>query len=370
MDTPLRIALDVTPLAGAPTGIARAIQGSLRALNAVPDLRISGWMLSGRQRAQPEGVPSDFSVHHCPVPARLLHPAWSRLPVPRGRLVHGPADVVHGMNYVVPPSRRPTVLTVQDVSVFTNPEWYPPTVQRFATLVRRTIDHGCWLHVPTRAVAEALAEHCPVDPDRLAVVGYGVPDVPPGDASNGRRLAGGCRYVLALGDVNPRKGIPELVEAFGRMRDRPWDLRLVVAGHRGLDEARLDAAVAALPDPSTVVRIPSIDDADRGHLLHGAEVLAYPSFDEGFGFPPLEAMSAEVPVVATTGGSIPEVVGDAAILTRPGDIPALANALSEALDEQRRRELVARGQRRLEDHRWEETASGLADLYRRVAGRA
>ena len=370
MDPPLRVAIDVTPLAGEPTGIARAVSGTLRALDAEPGLRLSGWMLSGRRRARPEGAPPGLRVHHCPVPARLLHPAWSRLPVPRGRLVHGPADVVHGMNYVVPPSRTPTILTVQDISVFTNPEWYPPTVQRFATLVRRAVGRGCWVHVSTHAVAEALAEHCPVDPDRLAIVGYGVPDVPPGDAAGGRGLAGSARYVLALGDVSPRKGIPELVEAFVRMPNRPGDLRLVIAGNRGLDEARLEDAVAALPDPSAVIRIPSIDDACRADLLHGAELLAYPSFDEGFGFPPLEAMAVGVPVVATTAGSIPEVVGEAAILTPPGDVTALAAALSEALDETVRGDLVARGRARVEVHSWQSTADGLADLYRRAAGRA
>ena len=98
--------------------------------------------------------------------------------------------------------------------------------------------------------------------------------------------------------------------------------------------------------------------------------MAYPSFDEGFGFPPLEAMTAGVPVVASTGGSIPEVVGDAAILTPPGDVEALAEALADALEDPLRTDLVERGRRRLSAHSWEATAAGLADLYRRAAGAA
>lgn len=370
MDAPLRVALDVTPLAGEPTGVARAVDGVLHALCADPSLAISGWMLSGRRRARPGGIPTGLPVHHCLVPARLLHPSWERFPVPRGRLVHGPADVIHGMNYVVPPTSVPTVLTIQDADLFENPEWYDPTVRRFATLIRRSIARGCWVHVATHAVADALSRHCPVPEDRLVVIGYGVPDVSVGDAALGRQMAGTSRYVLALGSVNRRKGIPELVEAFDRMPRRPRDLRLVIAGSPGLDEERLSRTIDGLPDPSSVVRIHRLDETQRSDLLFGAAILAYPSFDEGFGFPPLEAMTAGVPVVASTGGSIPEVVGDAAILTPPGDVRALAEALADALEEPLRSDLVERGHRRLAAHSWEETAAGLADLYRRAAGTA
>jgi len=366
MDAPLRVALDVTPLVGEPTGIARAINGVIHALCADPSLAVSGWMLSGRRRAHPSGVPSGVPVHHCPVPARLLHPSWARLPVPRGRLVHGPADVIHGMNYVVPPTNLPTVLTIQDANLFENPEWYDPNVQRFASLIRRAIDRGCWVHVSTHAVADALSRHCTVPDERLAIIGYGVPEVAPGDARLGQQMAGTSQYVLALGTVNRRKGLPELVEAFDQMPLRPRDLRLVIAGLPGLDEERLERTIAGLPDPSSVVRIRRLDEVQRSDLLYGASILAYPSFDEGFGFPPLEAMAAGIPVVASTGGSIPEVVGDAAVLAPPGDVPALASALSAALGEPLRTDLVKRGRHRLTDHSWEISAAGLADLYRRA----
>jgi glycosyltransferase involved in cell wall biosynthesis len=154
------------------------------------------------------------------------------------------------------------------------------------------------------------------------------------------------------------------------MPRRPPDLRLVIAGLPGLDEERLERTVAGLADPSAIVRVSSIDEMQRSNLLYGASVLAYPSFDEGFGFPPLEAMTAGVPVVASTGGSIPEVVGDAAILTPPGDVGALAGAMADALEDPLRTDLVERGSRRLAAHSWERTAEGLADLYRRATDRS
>jgi len=103
-------------------------------------------------------------------------------------------------------------------------------------------------------------------------------------------------------------------------------------------------------------------------LLDGAAVLAYPSIYEGFGFPLLEAMSANVPVVAARAGSIPEVAGDAALLVEPTDDDGLAASIERVLtDDTIRAELVARGRDRLGAFSWTETARALASCYRRLA---
>ena len=103
-------------------------------------------------------------------------------------------------------------------------------------------------------------------------------------------------------------------------------------------------------------------------LLRRAALLAYPSVYEGFGFPPLQAMAAGVPVVATRAGSLPEVLGDAASLVDVGDTDALARALDQALsDPATRAGLVEAGRRRVQAFSWASCAAGLADLYRGVA---
>src|SRR5205085_1412194 len=134
---------------------------------------------------------------------------------------------------------------------------------------------------------------------------------------------------LALGTLEPRKNIAALVRAFGALPDSGTGIRLVVAGPDGADRPAVERAIAALPRErgDRVVVTGAVSDAERASLLERATVLAYPSLDEGFGFPVLEAMAAGVPVVATRAGSVPEVAGDAAILVDPSDAAALAAAI-------------------------------------------
>jgi glycosyltransferase involved in cell wall biosynthesis len=112
-----------------------------------------------------------------------------------------------------------------------------------------------------------------------------------------------------------------------------------------------------------------VDNDVLASWLGGAAVLAFPSVYEGFGFPPLEAMAAGVPVVATAVGAVPEVVGDGAWLVEPDDGDALTEALVTVLgDAERRAELVDKGRCRAARFTWEECGAGLAELYSDAAG--
>ena len=166
--------------------------------------------------------------------------------------------------------------------------------------------------------------------------------------------------------MEPRKGLPDLVAAFDRTADSVPDIRLKIAGPPGWGEDALAAAVRLARHASRIDRIGWSDD--RSSLIAGARLLAYPSLYEGFGLPPLEAMSLGVPVVATTAGAIPEVVGDAAVLVAPRDVPALAEALLVVSEDATTRErLRAAGTERVKLFSWERAGQQLALLYRTLA---
>jgi glycosyltransferase involved in cell wall biosynthesis len=223
------------------------------------------------------------------------------------------------------------------------------------------------VHVPSSFVRDEVVELLGLDAERVRVVPHGLDEPGRGDLDEAPR-GRSAPYVLALGAVEPRKDLPTLVMAFAELARDHDDLELVVAGPDGWGGEAFSAAVRASGLAGRVVRVGYLDELELKSLLSGATVLAYPSLYEGFGFPPLEAMAAGVPVVATAAGAVPEVVGDAAELVVPGDVPALAEALTRVIeDDSLRARLIAAGRARAASFTWASAAASMVELYREAA---
>ena len=384
---PLRVAIDGQPLLGRRTGIGYFCHHLLESLTDLvrsgeEDLDVGVYAVTWRMRPDLERVlPAGAHLVGRPMPARPVRAVWAAgVDVPL-ELFTGALDVVHGTNFVVPPTfRAGRVASVQDLTPVRFPEMCEPATLAFPDLIRRAVRQGAWVHTASRFVADEVIADFGAHPDRVRVVGYGIPGPTPpagGDpardpAAEGRFRPPGPfdRYVLAVGTVEPRKDYPGLLRAFDALAgDRP-DVGLVVVGALGWGAADFEAAVAACAHRDRVVHLGYLDDEALDRTLRHASVLAYPSRYEGFGFPPLQAMVAGVPVVATAAGSVPEVVGDGALLVPPGDTDALGAALASVLDDPARSAaLVAAGRARAASFSWADCARGMAALYRDVAGR-
>lgn len=310
------------------------------------------------------------------MPARLARLAWQYANRPTSAWLAGATDVVHGPNYVVPPGGGAAeVVTVSDLSAVHFPEMCTPDVLQWPELLGRALARGAWVHTISASVADEVRSLHPSAADRVVAVPLAVrrpaPPSPATDAARGRHLAGGARYVLALGTVEPRKDLPSLVAAFEAVSADDLDLRLVLAGPDGPDRGGVEALTAARDHASSrrrIVRLGWVDDHQRLALLRGATVVAYPSRYEGFGLVPLEAIAAGTPVVATAVGALPEVLGDGGLLVPPGDVDALAAGLSQVLgDRALAADLVSRGDARVDAYSWEDTVDGIVDLYQRAA---
>lgn len=363
----LRVAVDATPLLGKRTGVGTFVAGALGALASDPGLELSAYALSLRARGTlAAALPPGVRPLRRPMAAGALIQAWARADRPPAEWWTGEVDVVHGTNYCVPPSRRARqIVTVHDLTPLRFPPLAGPTTRLFPTLVRRALDRGAHVHTPSAFVAAEVVELLGADPARVHAVHHGVPAVPPAAAGQASPVHG--RYVLAIGTVEPRKDLPGLVAAFDAMAGAFPGLRLVIAGPEGWGVEALAAAVDRAHHADRVVRLGWLEPAVAAALLRGAAVLAFPSLYEGFGLPPLEAMAAGVPVVATRAGALPEVLGDAACLVPPGDPPALAEALALVLgDDEVRDGLVARGRQHVTRFSWQDCAAGLTALYRQA----
>lgn len=358
---PPTVAFDVGPLAGRATGVGAAVRALHDALTTRDDVLLRPYLLSFRARPA-EGV------RRLPVPAAVAHRLWRRIDRPRADRWLAPADVVHGTNYVVPPTTIPAVVSVYDCWFLRHPELAHPDVRRAGAVLLRAVRRGVVAHASSHATAERLREHCP-DAD-VRVVHLGALPLPEPLPSSPVPELDGTPFVLAVGTLERRKNIARLVDAFGAVAADHRDVRLVLAGADGDDRTRIDASVDALPAPirERVLLTGYVDARTRSWLVRNAQVLAYPSLDEGFGFPLLEAMSAGTPVVASTAGSIPEIAGAAAVLVDPEDVDALAHALGRTLTDSALRDaLIEAGSTRVASFRWDDTAAHLVALYRSVA---
>jgi len=366
----LRVAVDATPLLDVRTGVGVFTDALLRGLAARDDVTPIAFpvSLSGRHRLR-DLVPDAVEVHTPPLPARALHARWRHASTPRIDRLVGRPDVVHGPNFVVPPARAARVATVHDLTALRFPELCHADTLRFPDIVRRAAADGAWIHTVSEAVRDEVVAELHLDPERVVAVPNGFDPIR-GDATRGRRVAGAEHYVLAVGTVEPRKGLPSLVAAIDRLAAEHPDIVVVHAGGDGWAVDALDAARDAMRDPDRFRRLGHVPHDQLGDLYAGARVFAYPSVYEGFGIPVLEAMSADVPVVTTAVPAIEEVAGDAALVVDVGDVDGLAEAIGRAWDDETwRTTAVEQGRQRCRQFSWAACVDGIVDLYRTaVAG--
>jgi glycosyltransferase involved in cell wall biosynthesis len=367
MSAALRVAYDATPLLGARTGVGVMTARVLRELARCDDIEVTAYATTWRGRgALPALVPAGVRSVTRVMPARPLHAAWESHRFPPIEWFVGAVDVVHGVNFVVPPARDAAcIATVHDLTAIHHPEMCTAHTRRYPAFVRGALRRGAWIHTVSDFVRDEVIEAFDADPARVVTIPNGVDPIPDADGAIGQRAAGGERYVLALGTIEPRKDYPALVRAFDVVAESDRDLRLVIAGPDGWGSDQFAAAVASSHHRDRIVRLGHTDETGRAQLLRGATALAFASVYEGFGLPPLEAMSVGLPVLATGAGAVPEVVGDAALVVPVRDPAALADGLARIVsDDSLRADLQRRGVERAAQFRWDLTARGLVALYR------
>lgn len=206
--------------------------------------------------------------------------------------------------------------------------------------------------------------------DRIAVIYEGVADRfrvvdDPVKLSMVRERYGlpGTPFLLHLGHCQERKNIKGLLQALALLRSRGYNVTLAQVGGRFSPQQR--RLIERLGLAEAVVQVPYAADDDLPALYNLADVFVFPSFYEGFGLPPLEAMACGTPVVCSNAASLPEVVGDAALTVAPDDIEGMAAAIARVLDDPALAgDLRRRGLERAQQFTWERTARETMAVYR------
>jgi glycosyltransferase involved in cell wall biosynthesis len=308
------------------------------------------------------------------------HTPFVRIPVTLVReLRRRPVDLLH-VQYTAPPfTPCPVVATIHDLSF----EHLPATFKRRSWMqlrltVRRTAREAAHLIVPSEYTRRDICETYGIAPARVSVVPLAAAScyAPVSDAKEIERVRNiygiSGDYILAVGSIQPRKNLARLIEAYADLRrQRPHDKlpRLVLVGKRAWLYEETLRAVAACGIAAQTIFTGYVPESDLPALYTGALCFVYPSYFEGFGLPPLEAMSCGTPVITGDRTSLPEVVGDAGLLVNPFDTQALAQALARLIDDESLRATLGdRGLRRAAQFNWRDNARQTLAVYEQVTG--
>jgi glycosyltransferase involved in cell wall biosynthesis len=369
------VLIDATAVPADRGGVGRYVDGLVAALGRTDaDLALACQRADAERysRLAPQAaiVAGPAAITHRP--ARL---AWEQTGLPLVAEQTG-AQVVHSPHYTMPlRAGRPVVVTIHDVTFFTQPDLVPEVKGNFyRSAIRTSVRRADRIIVPSKATRDELGNALEADPTKIDVAYHGVdPGLfhRPSETERERvaaRLGIRSPYIAFLGVLEPRKNVPNLIRGWvAAVEHRPQPPALVLAGGTGWDD-EVDAAVAAVPDHLQVLRPGFLRFADLPGFLGGAEVVAYPSHGEGFGLPVIEAMACGAPVLTTHRLSLPEVGGDAVAYTGES-AEEIATALSGLLDdEQRRAALAEAGRSRATEFTWDASAEAHLQSYRRALG--
>lgn len=310
--------------------------------------------------------------HH--VPYKLL---YNFLPIPYSLFFGGEADITHFMNYHVPPGVKGRVVTtIHDMAY----KAYPETLSRKTLyMLNLSMDRSCQRADKIVTVSnfsrDEIVKYLDVPSDKIVVVPNGV-DFDKfhhnysSDEIAGTKAKYGITgdYFLYLGTLEPRKNIERLVRAYNLLKKRAGTVpSLVIAGKKGWLYGPIFDVVNSLRLNNDVIFTGYADEMDVPLLMNGAAAFVFPSLYEGFGLPPLEAMACGTPVITSNTASLPEVVGDAALLVDPYSVESIADAMeSLLLDPALRAELKDKGLKRASMFTWEKSADIILEVYEQL----
>jgi glycosyltransferase involved in cell wall biosynthesis len=382
----MKVVFDGTPFLLEKTGIGHYTENLIAYLRSEqPDLETCLFTISLRgghrlKRSSPRLEGMEIKGYN--LPANFLYYVWwartSLFPV---ETLLGDFDIFHATNYQAPALHGARLVsTVHDINFVRFPEMQSKGIRRFIKSLPRLLDKSSIVLADSRFTADEIMDVYGLAEDRVRVVYPGLNPAflaQPSPDEVETALRAYCLappYIAYIGNLHPRKNLGTLLEAFARLRERGLEHRLAVIGGGGLGKLnnteyrKLMFRVKDLGLEEEVVFTGYVGDERLKSLLAQSDMLVFPSIYEGFGLPPLEAMACGVPVITSRRASLPEVVGDAALLLddplEPEEIASKVELLIS--DPALRAGLVESGQMRARYFTWEKAAREVLDVYMHV----
>jgi glycosyltransferase involved in cell wall biosynthesis len=307
----------------------------------------------------------------------LYKALYNFIPIPYSLFFGGRSDITHFMNYYVPPGAKGKIITMVYDMVY---KVFPETMNnKTFWMLNHSMKSSCERADVILTISQfsknEIVKYMNIPDEKIEVMPCGVdhglymPDYDINDITLVKdKLSIEGDYFLYLGTLEPRKNIERLIESYALLKNRISVLpKLVIAGPQGWLYNTIFQKANALGLQNEVVFTGYIDEKDAPVLMKGAVSFLFPSLYEGFGMPPLEAMACGTPVITSNVASLPEVVGDAAILVDPFSVDSIADALEHVLNDRNLRdELSRKGLDRASQFSWDRSAKIVSDIYTRL----
>ena len=375
----MRIALDYTAGIRQEAGVGQYVRSLVDAMLAQDARNEYTFITSGRPTKE-HSFPTASNVRGRSVciPDRYLNILWYRWRVPLyANFFTGPADIYHGLDFGLPPlaGKAHKVVTVYDLAYLQHPETAVPSLAAYLNkVVPESVAEADVVAAISHATKQALIEHYRTSPEKITVIPCGIAPHfqritdPALLEATRRKFDLKCPFVLSVGTLEPRKNHLGLIKAFYEVQQSKENSALLaIAGGKGWLYEETQRVVTELKLEDKVRFLGRISDLELISLYSLADVFAFPSFFEGFGMPPLEAMACGAPVITSNTSSLPEVTGDAAILVDPHDTHALANAIARLLgDEQLQEDLRQKGYLQAQQYTWSNAAHKMLSVYQKL----
>ena len=350
----MKVVVDAAVLRRPHTGTARWVNGLLDGLGQIPTLDLI--------RADgPRRIGNGMLFR----PINVTRQLWWYYYGIRRVAGNGRADaLLMPAGFSARRGRIPQLVAILDVNFLTAPGTYGKLYTRYTTwAMKRSVRAADRLVTISAFSRSEISRHLDVDPERISVVYPGL--YPPRQVNIPSPLD--VPYALYVGATEPSKNLGLLLDAWSG--SSPAGLPLVIVGQPGHYHSTLQQRAAGM-DGRVIVR-GRVNQDELEAWYRGASVFMFPSHTEGFGFPPLEAMQRSVPVISSNSGSLPEVLGDAALYHDADDAPAVRELLERLMgDAALRQRQIDLGLTRAARYRWEATAQQMAQLMASMAAGA
>ncbi len=352
----MRIGIDVRTIAGQSTGIGRYTHSLIKSLAAVDrenEYLLYGFFFKNFDKGVLNRIipnEKNFTFAGKRIPGRILSIIWRLGYLPLEYLV-GELDVLILPECVTTPwAKGKTIVVIHDVAPFFAPQWYTNSA---ASQITRRLKEA--LGKTNRIIAisnntkKDLIKFMGLHEEIISVI-HGAVDETFYKVDDGKvitdikkRYKIDGKFILFVGTLEPRKNLNLLITAYMKLRQKnAIEHRLVIVGKKGWTYKEIFEAVERLGISGDVIFTGYVPDEELVLFYNAADLFVYPSFYEGFGLPPLEAMSCGTPVITSNTSSLPEVVGDAGIMIDPHDVEGLASAMEKVLHDEALRERMSK----------------------------